>query len=82
MTDKKAVILSARGGVYSTPESAPMEMSATYIKNVFGGVFGMEIIDEVIIEGHNAAPDQAETIIVEGLEKVAVAAKKLTAVMA
>ena len=31
------------------------------MKNVFGGVFGMEIIDEVIIEGHNAMPDQAQT---------------------
>ena len=52
MTDKKAVILNARGGVYSTPEAAPMEMAANYIKNVVGGVFGMEIVDEVIIEGH------------------------------
>ncbi len=52
MTDKKAIILNARGGIYSTPEAAPMEMAANYIKNVVGGVFGMEIIDEVIIEGH------------------------------
>ena len=27
MTDKKAVILNARGGVYSSPEAAPMEMA-------------------------------------------------------
>ena len=82
MTDKKAVILSARGGVYSTPESAPMEMAATYMKNVFGGVFGMKIVDEVIIEGHNAMPDQAETIIASGLAKVAEVAKNLSAVIA
>ncbi|WP_394231953.1 FMN-dependent NADH-azoreductase [Niallia oryzisoli] len=82
MTDKKAIILSARGGIYSTPEAAPMEMAANYMKNVFGGVFGMEIIDEVIIEGHNAMPDQAEKIIAEGLEKVAAAAKNLSAVTA
>ena len=30
----------------------------------------MEIIDEIIIEGHNANPDQAERIIKEGLEKI------------
>jgi FMN-dependent NADH-azoreductase len=59
-----------------------MEMAATYIKNVVGGVFGMEIIDEVIIEGHNAMPDQAQTIIAEGLEKVAAVAKNLAAVTA
>jgi len=82
MPDKKAVILSARGGVYSTPEAAPMEMAATYMKNVFGGVFGMEIVDEVIIEGHNAAPDQAQTIIAEGLAKVAEVAKRFSAVKA
>ncbi|MGF6953600.1 FMN-dependent NADH-azoreductase [Neobacillus sp. B4I6] len=82
MTDKKAVILSARGGIYSTPETAPMEMAATYVKNVFGGVFGMEIVDEVIIEGHNAMPAQAETIIAEGLAKVAEVAKNFSAVTA
>ncbi|MEH7378935.1 FMN-dependent NADH-azoreductase [Bacillus sp. JJ1533] len=82
LTDKKAVILSARGGIYSTPETAPMEMAATYIKNVVGGVFGMQIIDEVIIEGHAAAPDQAEKIIAEGLEKVKAVAKNLSAVIA
>ncbi|MEC2077756.1 FMN-dependent NADH-azoreductase [Metabacillus fastidiosus] len=82
MTDKKAVILNARGGIYSTPEAAPMEMAANYIKNVVGGVFGMEITNEVIIEGHNAMPAQAETIIAEGLEKVAAVAKSLSGVTA
>jgi FMN-dependent NADH-azoreductase len=81
MTDKKAIILSARGGIYSTPEAAPMEMAANYIKNVAGGVFGMEITHEVIIEGHAAAPDQAEAIIAEGLEKVEAVAKELSAVL-
>ncbi|KQL34883.1 FMN-dependent NADH-azoreductase [Psychrobacillus sp. FJAT-21963] len=78
MTDKKAVILNARGGIYSSPEAAPMEMSANYIKNVVGGVFGMQITDEVIIEGHNAMPDKAEEIIAAGLEKVRVVARNLS----
>ncbi|NEU30297.1 FMN-dependent NADH-azoreductase [bacterium LRH843] len=82
MTDKKAIILNARGGIYSTPEAAPMEMAANYIKNVVGGVYGIQIEDEVIIEGHAAAPDQAEAIIAEGLEKVAEVAKRLSAVTA
>ena len=80
MTDKKAILLNARGGIYSTPEAAPMEMAVNYMKNVFGGVFGMEIIDEIIIEGHAAAPDKVDAIVAEGLEKVAEAAKKLSAV--
>jgi len=82
MTDKKAVILNARGGYYSTPEAQPMEMSVNYIKNVVGGVFGMEIIEEVIIEGHNASQDKAEEIIANGLEAVKKVAKSLQTVTA
>ena len=77
MTDKKAIFLNARGGVYSSPEAAPMEMAVNYMRNVFGGVFGMQIIDEVIIEGHAAAPDQAQEIIAAGMEKVKAAAQNL-----
>ncbi|MGG0857421.1 FMN-dependent NADH-azoreductase [Metabacillus fastidiosus] len=78
MPDKKAVILNARGGIYSTPEAAPMEMAVNYIKNTVSSIFGMEIIDEVIIEGHNAMPDRAAEIIEEGLERVKEAALNLT----
>ena len=78
MPEKKAILLNARGGIYSTPETAPMEMSATYMRNVFGGVFGMTV-EEVIIEGHNAMPGQAEQIIAQGLGKVVEVAKTLTA---
>ncbi|MEO4054947.1 FMN-dependent NADH-azoreductase [Solibacillus sp. CAU 1738] len=82
MTDKKYIVLSARGGIYSTPETAPMEMAATYINTVIGGVYGMQKVDEVIIEGHNADPANAEAIIAAGLEKVQAAAQKLVAVTA
>lgn len=82
LTSKKVIFLNARGGVYSSPEAAPMEMSLNYMRNVVGGVFGMEVIDEVVIEGHNAAPAQAEAIIAEGLEKVKAAAEKLSLVAA
>lgn len=80
MPDKKYIVLSARGGIYSTSETAPMEMAATYINNVIGGVYGMQKIEEVIIEGHNANPAEAEAIIATGLEKVQAAAQKLAAV--
>ena len=77
MPEKKAIFLNARGGIYSTPEAAPMEMAVNYMRNVFGGVFGMEIIDEVIIEGHNAMPDKAQEIITNGLEEVKASAQRL-----
>lgn len=82
MTDKKYVVLNARGGYYSSPEAQPMEMSANYIKNVFSGIAGMELLEEVIIEGHNAEPNKAQEIIAEGLERVKAAAQKLATVTA
>ena len=81
MGDKKAVILNARGGYYSAPEAQPMEMSVNYIKNVVG-MFGMEIIEEVIIEGHNASQDKAQEIIANGLEAVKKVAQSLQTVNA
>ncbi|WP_054705100.1 FMN-dependent NADH-azoreductase [Bacillus sp. JCM 19041] len=75
--DKKVILLNARGGMYSLPEMAQMDMSVNYMRNVFGGIFGMEIIDEVIIEGHNAQPEKASEIIANGLEQVKEVARKL-----
>lgn len=82
MTDKKYIVLSARGGYYSTPETAPMEMCANYINNCIGGVYGMQKIGEVVIEGHNASPDKAEEIIAAGLENVKKVAQSLQTVTA
>lgn len=82
MTDKKYVVLNARGGYYSSPEAQPMEMSVNYIKNVFSGIAGMELLEEVIIEGHNAEQNRAEEIISEGLVRVKAAAQKLATVKA
>lgn len=72
--------MNARGGFYSSPEAQPMEMSVNYIKNVFGGVAGMTLLDEVIIEGHNADPSNAQEIISEGIERVKASAQKLATV--
>jgi FMN-dependent NADH-azoreductase len=82
MTDKKYVVLNARGGYYSSPEAQPLEMSVNYIKNVFSGIAGMELLEEVVIEGHNAEQNRAEEIISEGLERVKAAAQKLATVKA
>lgn len=75
---KKSIILSARGGFYSTPETAPLEMGVNYMRNVITGVFAHDIIEEVIIEGHNADPQNAEKIIADGLERVKEVAKTVS----
>ena len=82
MTDKKYIVLNARGGNYSNPVMNPMEMAVNYINNVVGGVFGMQKLEEVIIEGHAADQANAESIIAAGLEKVKATAQKLATVTA
>lgn len=79
MPEKKVILLNARGGLYSAPEMAPMEMSYNYMQNVFNGVFGMQIIENVIIEGHNSNPQQAEAIVEAGIQRVQEVAQKLVA---
>ncbi len=75
LADKEIILLNARGGVYSG-EMSVMENAVTFMEKVFGGMFGMQITDEVIIEGHNADPSQTQAIIDAGLEKVVAVAKK------
>ena len=82
MNDKKYIVLNARGGNYSNPAMNSMEMAVNYINNVIGGVYGMEKIGEVIIEGHAADQENAGKIIEEGLLKVQAVAQTLGTVKA
>ncbi|EPD49775.1 hypothetical protein HMPREF1210_03222 [Paenisporosarcina sp. HGH0030] len=77
--DKKVIILNARGGVYSTPEMAPSEMSVNYVRMIMN-FFGITNIEEVIIEGHNQYPDRAEQIIADGMSEVKAVASRLAKV--
>lgn len=67
--EKKVIILNARGGIYSTPEMAPSEMSVNYVRMIMN-FFGIQDIEEVIIEGHNMYPDKAQEIIGDGMKRV------------
>ncbi len=74
MTDKKVALLNARGGIYSEGPAAQVEMSLNYVKAIMG-FWGVQDVTTVVIEGHNQLPDQAETIIADGLAEVNKAAK-------
>lgn len=74
MGDKKVALLNARGGFYSEGPMAAMEMSLNYMKTVMG-FFGIQDLHTVVVEGHNAVPDDAQKIIENGLAE----AKKLAA---
>lgn len=77
--EKKVIILNARGGVYSTPEMAPSEMSVNYVRMIMN-FFGITNIEEVIIEGHNQFRDRAEQIIADGMKEVEAVATRLATV--
>lgn len=70
LTDKKVALLSARGGVYSEGPAAAIEMANKYVKTLLG-FWGISTVTEVIVEGHNAAPDKAEEIVYAGVQKAA-----------
>lgn len=77
MADKKVILLNARGGFYTAPEVNAMDMSVNYMRIVIQNYYGMSISEEVIIEGHAQDPENAHTIISEGLEKVKVIAASI-----
>jgi len=75
LTDKKVALLNARGGVYSEGPAQSVEMAVNYVHTMLN-FWGVQNISSVIIEGHNQYPDQAESIIAEGLEKAAAVASE------
>ncbi|EOT49351.1 MULTISPECIES: FMN-dependent NADH-azoreductase [Enterococcus] len=74
---KEIILLNARGGIYSSGDAVAMETAVTYMEKTFGGMFGMNITEEVIIEGHNADPSKTAEIVENGLNRVAEVAKSL-----
>ncbi|MBT2691282.1 FMN-dependent NADH-azoreductase [Bacillus sp. ISL-47] len=61
LTDKKALHIQARGGIYSEGPAAEMEMGHRYL-NIMMNFFGVPSFDGIFVEGHNAMPDKAEEI--------------------
>jgi FMN-dependent NADH-azoreductase len=72
LTDKKALHIQARGGIYSEGPAADMEMGHRYI-GIMMNFFGVPSLDGIFVEGHNAMPDKAQEIKEKGIAE----AKKL-----
>lgn len=67
---KKAVLLNARGGVYSVEPMAALEMALSYVKNLVS-FWGITDIETVVVEGHNQFPVRSQAIVQEGIAKAA-----------
>lgn len=61
LSDKKAVHIQARGGVYSSGPAAELEMGDKYLKTVMN-FLGVTDFQSIFIEGAAYAPDKAEEI--------------------
>ncbi|APH05728.1 FMN-dependent NADH-azoreductase [Bacillus weihaiensis] len=68
LTDKKALHIQARGGIYSEGPAAEFEMGHRYL-NVIMNFFGVPSFEGLFIEGHNAMPDKAEEIKANGIAR-------------
>jgi len=61
LTDKKALHIQARGGIYSEGPAADMEMGHRYI-NIMMQFYGVPSFEGLFVEGHAAMPDKAQEI--------------------
>lgn len=61
LTDKKALHIQARGGIYSEGPAAQMEMGHRYLAVVMQ-FFGVPSFEGLFVEGHAAQPEKAEEI--------------------
>lgn len=66
--NKKAIHITARGGVYSDSSSDETEMGDRYLRNILG-FMGIEDIDTLAIEGLNIVSMDREAIIERAMEE-------------
>ncbi|MEB7806019.1 FMN-dependent NADH-azoreductase [Mammaliicoccus fleurettii] len=68
LPDKKALHIQARGGYYSEGPAAELEMGHRYIGQMMS-FYGITDFDGLIVEGHNANPENAEEIKADSIER-------------
>ena len=61
LTDKKALHIQARGGIYSEGPAAAMEMGHRYL-DIIMQFYGVPSFEGLFVEGHAAMPDKADEI--------------------
>ena len=66
LSDKKALHIQARGGIYSEGPVAALEMGHRFL-NVIMNFFRVSSFEGLFIEGQNAMPDKAQDIKENGI---------------
>jgi len=75
LTNKKAIHIQARGGIYSEGPAAEMEMGHRYL-GIIMNFFGVPSFEGLFVEGHNQFPDRAESIKEEAIARAKEKAKQ------
>ena len=75
LTDKKAVHIQARGGVYSVGPAAEYELGDRYINTILSFI-GITDKQSIIVEGMNEAPDKTDEIKANAINKAKEVAEK------
>ncbi|MCB2352954.1 FMN-dependent NADH-azoreductase [Clostridium estertheticum] len=75
LTDKKAVHIQARGGVYSVGLAADLELGDRYINTILNFI-GITNKQSIIVEGMNSAPDKADEIKINAINEARKVAQK------
>lgn len=75
LTDKKALHIQARGGIYSEGPAAEIEMGHRYLAAIMQ-FFGVPSFEGLFIEGHNQYPERAQEIKQQALVRAREMAKK------
>jgi FMN-dependent NADH-azoreductase len=68
LTDKKALHIQARGGIYTEGPAAQMEMGHRYL-DIMMQFYGVPSFEGLFIEGHAAMPDKAQDIKEDGIAR-------------
>ncbi|BAB07762.1 FMN-dependent NADH-azoreductase [Halalkalibacterium halodurans] len=68
LTDKKALHIQARGGIYSEGPATDFEMGHRYLTAIMN-FFGVPSFQGLFIEGHAAMPDKAQEIKEDGIRR-------------
>lgn len=76
LTDKKAIHIQTRGGIYSHGRMEPLEFGDRFLKAALG-FLGMDVKETVFAEGLDHFPKQIPEIMAEAKEKAAAAAREL-----
>jgi FMN-dependent NADH-azoreductase len=74
LTDKKALHIQARGGIYSEGPAVEMEMGHRYL-TVLMNFFGIPSFEGLFVEGHAAMPDKAQEIKADAIARAKQLAK-------